>query len=241
MENTPDPMPDLPPAPRHGVLHRVRNYFLTGLVVTAPLAITTYLVWSFIGTIDGWITPLIPHRFNPETYLGFPFPGLGLILVIVVLTILGALTANIFGRFLLRTGEKMLARMPIVRSIYSTLKQIFETVVSSNSTSFQDVVLVEYPRPGLWAIGFVSAVNRSEIQRKIDGNIINVFLPTTPNPTSGFLLFSRKEDLIYLDMTVDEGVKYVISAGLVSPQELRERAKAASQIDHVTDARSQER
>lgn len=204
-------------APKSGLFHRLRNYFLTGIVVAAPLAITIYLAWAFVRAIDRQITPLIPAQYNPETYLAFSIPGLGLIIVIAFLTLLGALAANLFGRTLIRMGERILDRMPVVRSVYGTLKQIFETVVSQHSNSFKEVVLVEYPRKGLWAIAFVSSDTKGEIDEKTHGAMVNVFLPTTPNPTSGFLLFVPREGLITLDMTVDDGIKYVISAGLVTP------------------------
>jgi len=203
--------------PKAGFFHRLRTYFLTGIVVAAPLAITFYLAWAFVTTVDDKITPLIPEKYNPETYLPFGVPGLGLIIVIVFLTLLGALAANLFGRTLIRLGERMLDRMPVIRSVYGTLKQIFETVVSQHSNSFKEVVLVEYPRKGLWAIAFVTSDTKGEIDEKTEGRMVNVFLPTTPNPTSGFLLFVPREGLISLDMTVDDGIKYVISAGLVTP------------------------
>ncbi|WP_321392368.1 DUF502 domain-containing protein [Emcibacter sp.] len=232
-ENTPEETPDeneISLVPRNGLLSKIRYYFLTGLVVAAPIGITAYLAWAFIDTIDRNVTPLIPKAYNPETYLPFGIPGFGLVIVILFLTVLGALTANLFGRAFLRFGEKLLNRMPIVRSIYHTLKQIFETVVAQNAESFKDVVLVEYPRRGIWAIAFVTSENKGEIQNRLENEIINVFLPTTPNPTSGFLLFVPKRDLIYLDMSPDEGVKYVISAGLVDPnngkdQNLQKRSR----------------
>lgn len=203
---------------RISFIHRMRNYFLTGLVVASPIGITIYIGWWFIDFVDRNIKPLIPSAYNPETYLPFPLPGLGLVGVVLFLILLGALTANLFGRALIRFGEKIVDRMPIIRSVYGTLKQIFETVVASDSKSFSDVVLVEYPRKGLWAIAFVSGENKSEIQDKMNDEVVNLFLPTTPNPTSGFLLFAPKKDLIYLDMTPDQGAKYVISAGLVNPE-----------------------
>lgn len=197
--------------------HRLRNYFLTGLVVAAPIGITGYLTWLFITSVDQWVTPLIPAAYNPETYLPFSIPGLGVVIVAAFLVLLGALTANFFGRALIRWGERILDAMPVVRSIYGTLKQIFETVTSHSAASFRDVVLVEYPRKGLWAIAFVSSETKGEIRHRLDQEMVNVFLPTTPNPTSGYLLFVPKKDVVYLDMTVEEGVKYVISAGLVTP------------------------
>jgi uncharacterized membrane protein len=209
--------------PRKGFLYKIRNYFITGLVVASPIGITIYIGWWFIDFVDSSIKPLIPDAYNPETYLPFPLPGLGLIGVVLFLILLGALTANLFGRALIRFGERIVDRMPIIRSVYGTLKQIFETVIAQDSKSFSDVVLVEYPRKGLWAIAFVSGENKSEIQTRMHDEMINVFLPTTPNPTSGFLLFVPKKDLIYLDMTPDQGAKYVISAGLVNPDKLKSK------------------
>lgn len=208
------------PPKKISLFHRLRNYFLTGLVVASPIGITIYIGWWFITFVDESVKPLIPNAYNPETYLPFSIPGLGLVGVVIFLIILGALTANLFGRALLKFGEKLVDRMPVIRSVYGTLKQIFETVVSQDSKSFSDVVLVQYPRPGLWAIAFVSGENTSEIQDRMDDEVVNLFLPTTPNPTSGFLLFAPKKDLIYLEMTPDQGAKYVISAGLVNPEDM---------------------
>lgn len=199
------------------LLQRIRTYFLTGLVVASPVGITIYIAVAFIDLIDRNIKPLIPAVYNPDTYLPFPLPGIGLVFLFFLLTLLGFLAANFMGRTLIRIGEKILNRMPIVRSVYNTLKQIFETVISDNKGSFQEVVLLQYPRPGLWAIAFISGDNQGEIQSKLPEDVVNVFLPTTPNPTSGFLLFVPKKDIIRLDMTPDEGAKYVISAGLVDP------------------------
>ncbi len=211
-------MPASKNAHKHkSLLHRLRNYFITGLVVAAPIGITVYLAWIFIDSIDKTVSAIIPDRFYPQTYLPFGLPGLGVVIAVVFLTLLGAIATNFFGRALLSFGESLLDRMPIIRSIYSTLKQIFETVVSTNSGSFKDVVLVEYPRKDIWAIAFVTSETKGEIQDRTIEDVVNVFLPTTPNPTSGFLLFVPKKDLIYLDMTVDDGMKYVISAGLVVP------------------------
>ncbi|WP_339860857.1 DUF502 domain-containing protein [Paremcibacter congregatus] len=201
-------------------LQRVRTYFITGLVVASPVGITIYIALAFIDLIDRNIKPLIPAVYNPDTYLPFPLPGIGLVFLFLLLTLLGFLAANFMGRTLIRIGEKILNRMPVVRSVYNTLKQIFETVISENKGSFQEVVLVEYPRKGLWAIAFISGDNTGEIQSKLPEDVINVFLPTTPNPTSGFLLFVPKKDIIILNMTPDEGAKYVISAGLVDPSSL---------------------
>ena len=203
---------------RKGKLFDLRTYFLTGLVVAAPVAITAYLTFTFVTFVDRQITPLIPPRYNPNTYVDFTIPGLGVLVVLIALTILGALTANLFGRTIIGLGEKILDRMPVVSSIYSALKQIFETVLAQSDTTFKQVCLVEYPRKGIWAIGFVSTSARGEIASRVDKEMLSVFLPTTPNPTSGFLLFVPRSDVIILDMSVEEGAKMVISAGLVVPE-----------------------
>ncbi|MCB1501886.1 MAG: DUF502 domain-containing protein [Bauldia sp.] len=202
-------------------MQRFRNYFLTGLVIAAPLFLTVYLTWAFVVWIDSWVTPVIPPQYNPNTYLPFEIPGFGLIVAIAFLTLLGFLTANFVGRKLVSFGEAILGRMPVVRNIHSGLKQIFETVLSSRSKSFQTVGLVEYPRAGIWALVFIATRTRGEVSQRLDAPddpMISVFLPTTPNPTSGFLLFVRESDVLHLDMTVEEGAKLVISAGLVSPE-----------------------
>jgi uncharacterized membrane protein len=199
------------------LIGRLRAYFLTGVIVTAPITITIFLVWQFLTFLDTHVAGLLPERYNPETYLPFSLPGLGLLLMLAFLTLVGMLTAGLAGRTLVRLGERLLSRMPIVRSVYGTLKQIFETVLAQKSRSFREVVLVEYPRRGVGAIGFVTGPTRGEIQARSQEEMVNVFLPTTPNPTSGFLLFVPRRDLIHLDMTIEEGMKMVISGGIVGP------------------------
>jgi uncharacterized membrane protein len=199
-------------------LARLRAYFLTGVIVTAPIGITAFLVWQFITFLDTHVASLIPERYNPESYLPFSVPGLGLLITIAFLTLVGFLAAGLAGRTLVRIGERLLSRMPVVRSVYGTLKQIFETVLAQSSRSFREVVLIEYPRRGIGAIGFVTGPTRGEIQGRSEDELVNVFLPTTPNPTSGFLLFVPKRDLVHLDMTIEEGIKMVISGGIVAPE-----------------------
>ena len=205
--------------PRFGV--RLRNYFLTGFVICAPLAITAYLTWTLVGWVDSWVKPYIPARYNPDEYLPFTIPGFGLAVAMVLITTIGFLTANLIGRSIVSYGEGVLARMPLVRNIYSALKQIFETVFRDSSDSFTQVVLVEYPRKGLWALAFVATDTLGEVQARLDESAgeqtVSVFLPTTPNPTSGFLLFVPKSATITLEMSVEEAAKLVISAGLVAP------------------------
>ena len=198
-------------------MRRLRNYFITGIVVTAPIAITLFLVWHFIGFVDGFIEDLIPSRFLPQTYIPIEVPGLGVLIAILSLTLVGALAANFLGRWVMRFGDRVVSRMPVVRSVYGTLKKIFETVLAQSSKSFREVVLIEYPRKEIWAVGFITGTTEGEPQHKTARRMVNVFLPTTPNPTSGFLLFVPEEDLVKLTMSVEEGIKLVISGGIMTP------------------------
>ncbi len=215
-----------PAARKQGLLARLRNYFLAGIVIAAPIGLTIYLTLLVIQVIDAQVVPLIPPRYNPETYLRFSIPGLGLIVMVAVLTFIGFIAANFFGRILIRIGERIVNRMPVVRSLYNGLKQIAETVLKQSSNAFRQVVMVEYPRRGIWALAFLTSESEGEVQRRTDGNLVSVFLPTTPNPTSGFLLLVPKQDVIYLDMTVEEAAKMIISAGVVVPPD-RTAPKAA--------------
>ena len=202
---------------------RLRNYFLTGFIVTAPLAITAYLAWSFIGWVDSWVKPYIPARYSPDTYLPFAVPGFGLIVAIFLITMIGFLTANFVGRTIVGLGEDILDRMPLVRSIYRGLKQIFETVLSNKADMFQKVAIIEYPRRGTWSIVFISSEKSNEVTERLEpevSNTVAVFMPSTPNPTTGYLLYVPRDDVIELSMTVEEAAKLVISAGLVAPERL---------------------
>ncbi len=218
--------------PKHRGMMRLRNYFLTGFVVTAPLAITAYIAWSFIGWVDSWVKPYIPGRYNPDSYLPFTVPGFGLIVAVVLITLVGFLTANFIGRTLVSYSEYLLDRMPLVRSIYRALKQIFETVLSNKSEVFKKVGLIEYPRRGAWAIVFISSERQSEVNSRISGHTedsIAVFLPSTPNPTTGFLMYVPRAELIELSMSVEEAAKLVISAGLVTPEYQKKTEQLAEQ------------
>ncbi|MHA1563877.1 MAG: DUF502 domain-containing protein [Alphaproteobacteria bacterium] len=203
------------------ILARLRRHFLAGLLVAAPIGITLLLTWQFLGFVDRRVTPFIPEVYNPNTYLPFGVPGVGLIFAIIVLTGIGALTTMFIGRSLLGISERLLHRMPVIRGIYGALKQIFQTILAHKSEAFRQVVLLEYPRRGIWALGFVTGVTEGEVQNATSDDVVNVFLPTTPNPTSGFLLFLPKRDLIYLAMTVEEGAKMIISGGIVTPPDTR--------------------
>ena len=206
------------PAKRPGIFTRLRNYFLTGIIVTAPIALTIYLTWQFIDWVDRQAIPLLPAKYNPENYLPFSLPGLGLVIMVVFLTFVGFLTANIFGRTLLKTGERLVNRMPVVRTIYGALKQVLETVLSQSSNSFRQAVLVEYPRRGIWTVAFVTGETEGEVAQRLDDDMINIYVPTTPNPTSGFLLMVPRRDLIFLDMPVEDAAKYIISIGVIAPE-----------------------
>ena len=203
------------------MIHRLRNYFLTGFVILAPLAITVYLTWTMVEWVDSWVKPYLPNVYNPDNYLPFALPGFGLLVALFGITIVGFLTANLIGRSIVSYGESLLHRMPVVRNLYSGLKQIFQTVFNEKSESFKEVALIEYPRRGLWALVFIATETSGEPQAKMErdaGQTISVFLPTTPNPTSGFLLFVPERDVIRLEMSVEEAAKLVISAGLVTPE-----------------------
>lgn len=207
-------------------MSRIRTYFLTGFIITAPLVITVYLIWTLVEWVDSWVIPYIPQVYNPDNYLPFHVPGFGLLAALFIITIVGFLTANFIGKSIVAWGEGILGRMPLVRNLYNGLKQIFETVLSDQTASFQEVGLIEYPRKGLWAVVFIATDTRGEVDVVLKGRSIetvSVFLPTTPNPTSGFLLFVPKQDIIRLKMSVEEGAKLVISAGLVAPDENRRR------------------
>lgn len=203
--------------PVKGVMGRLRAYFLAGILITAPISLTFYLAWLFITFVDSKVTPLIPHDYNPATYLPFAIPGLGLVVLIAFLTLVGALTAGFVGRRLTKIYEHILARMPIIRGIYSATKQIFETVLAQQSNAFREAVLIEYPRKGIWSVAFITGTTKGEIQRVTPEDVVNVFIPTTPNPTSGFLLMVPRKELIHLKMPVEDAIKMVISGGIVTP------------------------
>ena len=217
-----------------GLFAKLRAYFLAGILVTAPIAITAAVAIWFIELVDSQIVPLIPSHLNPDTYLreviGFSYglPGLGVIVLLFVITLIGALTAGLVGRYFVNMGEAVLQRMPVIRSVYSATKQVFETVLKQQSDAFRQAVLVEYPRRDAWTIAFVTGSSKGEIKRLLDGDYVNVYVPTTPNPTSGFLLFVPRQDMIVLDMPVDEAFKALISLGLVLPED-RTGAKIAAE------------
>ena len=202
---------------RRSLAARLRNYFFAGVLVTAPIGITLYVSWALIAWVDTTVAGILPQSYNPNTYLPVNVPGVGLIMLIAALTLIGFLTANFLGRVLLRWGEKVVARMPVVSSIYAAVKQIFESVLGSSATSFREVVLVEFPRREMWTLGLVIGEAYGELSEKTGQKLYNVYLPTTPNPTSGYLVFLARDQMVKLEMSVDDCMKMIVSGGIVTP------------------------
>ncbi|MEP3639546.1 MAG: DUF502 domain-containing protein [Lentilitoribacter sp.] len=241
------PFDQEPPRRRPGLLATFRASFLTGLVVIAPVGLTVWLIWSVVGWVDGFVLPLVPLQYQPDkliqTYLGLDpavqinVRGIGLIIFLFFTIFVGWLAKGYIGRSFIRWAEGIVERTPVVRSIYNGIKQISETVFAQTESSFEKACLIEYPRKGIWAIGFISTQARGEIAERAGqyGDLLSIFVPTTPNPTSGFLLFLPAEDVIELDMSVEDTAKLVISAGLVYPNgkdakdALEEMAKEAAE------------
>jgi uncharacterized membrane protein len=217
--------------PARSMGHRLRAYFLTGVVIAGPLAITTYITWWFINLIDGWVKPFVPARYLPDTYLNYPIPGLGLIIALLGLTLLGFLTANLVGRSLLDFGEMILGRMPVVRGLYRSVKQIFETVFSQSGTSFRTVGLVQFPSKGMWSIVFMSTPPMGEMAERLPGQDehVAVFMPCTPNPTTGFFFYLPRKEVIELSISVEDGAKLIMSAGLIQPDGQKRLAGLAAE------------
>lgn len=212
------PAPDLTPKRRRSrTMMRLQGYFLAGLVIAAPLVLTITISWWFVQWIDNLVDPFIPPFSRPDSYLRFSIPGFGLVVAIIFITLLGFLARNYVGNRLVTYGERALGRMPIVRGLYRGLKQIFETVISTRAKAFQTVGLIEYPRKGTWAVVFLAGDTKGEIDHHLNETVA-VFLPTTPNPTSGFLLFVKRSEVTILDMSLEDAAKLVISGGLVTPE-----------------------
>jgi len=227
----PSPSPERPRRRRRTPFWvRVRANFLTGLVVVAPVALTIYLTWAFVTFVDDQIVPLVPAIYNPATYIDTEIPGFGVVVFLLFTTVVGYFAKKVFGRQLIRLGEDMVDRLPLVRSVYTAMKQIFETVLTQSKSSFKQACLIEYPRKGIWAVAFIATDTRGEVVQRTGRDMVSVFLPTTPNPTSGFLLFLPREDVVPLDMTLEEAAKLIISAGLVTPPTAEERAAEARRM-----------
>jgi uncharacterized membrane protein len=196
---------------------RLRAYILAGILVTAPLAITAYIAWLVVSFVDTTVTRLLPPLYNPNNYLPFTVPGVGVIVVIWALATVGWLTAGLLGRMIVGTSEAVVSRMPIIRSVYGAVKQIFETLLAARSTAFRQVVLVEFPRKGIWRYAFVTGKTPGKTQTLAPDGLVNVFIPNTPNITAGFLVLLPPSDIVEVDITVEEALKLMVSGGIAIP------------------------
>ncbi len=199
---------------------KIRAYFFTGVLVTAPVAITFYMAYKIVMWIDRSVSQIIPPEWFSRYNIPVTVPGLGVVILIASMILIGMFAAGFVGRFFLHLGDWIVRKLPVISSVYSLLKQVFETFFSTKNQSFNKCVLLEYPRKGLWVIGFVSGETKGEVKKKVQDELLSVFVPTTPNPTSGFLIFVPQKDTLPLNMTVEEGLKYIISCGIVEPEKL---------------------
>ncbi len=198
---------------------KLKAYFFTGILVTAPVAMTFYLAYKLIVWVDVLVNKMLPPKFLPDTYLPFTIPGLGFIVLIGLLIVIGMFATGFLGKFFLKLGEWIVYKLPFISSVYSLFKQVFSTFLSNKNNAFNKVVMLEYPRKGIWILGLVSTETGGEIQEKLPEPMLNVFIPTTPNPTSGFLIFVPKKDVIEVDISVEDAIKFVISGGIVNPED----------------------
>lgn len=204
-------------APKQSVFAWLRGRFFAGMVIAAPIAITFWVIQFLITFIDNRVKPLLPPILKPETYTNYAIPGFGVLVTIIALTVLGAVATNLMGRAVINASDRLLSRIPIVRNVYSAFKQLFDVIGSNQTANFDEVVMVEYPRRGSWCIGFVASGAKGEIAHRLSEETVGVFVPTTPNPTSGFLIYVQRSEVIEMDMSVEEGAKMILSAGLVVP------------------------
>ena len=196
---------------------KLRRYFFTGLLVLVPVWLTIVVVRWIVGFMDGLLVRMLPLKWQPEQLFGFPVPGIGVVLTLLLILSAGVLATNYFGNKLVKASEDLVYRIPLVKGIYTLFKQLADTVLSGDRQGFRKVVLIQYPRKGLWSIGFVTGVSEGELQRVTDRRVINVFIPTTPNPTSGYYILVPEEDATVLSMSVEEAFKLIVSGGMVSP------------------------
>jgi uncharacterized membrane protein len=241
--NSPEMVPQQQPqhgaeSPTHGLGSRIRTYFLTGLVVGGPVLITIYLTWSFVTWVDDLVRPLVPMTYRPDTYLPVKIPGTGLIIGFIALTLLGFLTANFVGRTLIGFGETILERMPIVRPIYRGLKQVFETLFSKSGSTFRTVGLVEFPAPGMWSLVFLSTPPGADITARLPSQEehVSVFMPCTPNPTTGFFFYVPRREVIDLAIPVEEAAKLIMTAGMIQPGGAGEPARKLAALAETARA-----
>jgi uncharacterized membrane protein len=195
----------------------MRKYFITGLLILVPLAITAWVLNLVISTMDQSLL-FVPERWQPRTLFGFDIPGLGTMLTILIVFVTGLLTSNLVGNYVVRMWEKVLQRIPIVNSLYSSVKQVSDTLFSSSGNAFRKAVLIPYPHQNSWTIAFLTGVPGGDVKNHLVGDYVSVYVPTTPNPTSGFFLMLAKSDVVELDMSVDAALKYIVSMGVVAPE-----------------------
>lgn len=197
----------------------MKKYFITGLLVLVPLLITVWVISTLIQTMDQSLL-LLPKAWRPKEFLGYNLPGLGALLTLVIIFVTGLVATNIFGQQLITLWEKLLSRVPVVKSIYSSVKQVSDTLFSDSGNAFRKALLVQYPRQGSWTIAFLTGVPGGDVSNHLHGEYVSIYVPTTPNPTSGFFLMVPKADVIELDMSVDQALKYIISMGVVAPADV---------------------
>ncbi len=200
-----------------GLFAWLRGRFFAGMVIAAPIAATIIILQFLITFIDNRVKPLLPPLLQPETYTNYAIPGFGVLVLVIALTILGAITANLFGRSLLQLTDRVLSRIPIVKNVYAALTQLTEVLANNQQASFDRCVMIEYPKKDSWCIGFVSSTAKGEIGARLGTEKIGVFVPTTPNPTSGFLIYVDPAETIPMEMSVEDGAKMILTAGLVVP------------------------
>jgi uncharacterized membrane protein len=219
---------------------KLKQIFITGLAVTIPIGLTLYILFFLIDIMDG-LLKIIPVRYHPDTLLGIHIPGLGIIVTLALITIAGLVTTSYVGYKIVQSGEDLVDRIPFVRNIYQAIKKISDSMFMDKRSSFKKVVLVEFPRKGVYTIGFVTGVPSGEIRKKAGQNCISVFLPTTPNPTSGYLIIVPEDELVPMDMSVEEALTYIISVGIVSPSDwLKRREKLHHDGNHIDKLKSTE-
>lgn len=197
----------------------IRRWFIAGLLVWLPLGATILIVNFLVRLLNASLV-LLPGAYRPETYFGFPIPGLGVILSLAIVLITGFFAANLVGRKVVAMGERLLDRIPLIRSVYSSVKSLAETVFTDGGTSFRQVLLVEYPRRGVWTLAFRTGATVGEFQRKTERDVVTVYVPTTPNPTSGFVVLVPADEIIPLEMSVEDGLRIIISMGVASPEDV---------------------
>lgn len=219
---------------------KLKQIFLTGLAVTIPIGLTLYILFFLIDIMDG-LLKIIPVRYHPDTLLGIHIPGLGIIVTLALITIAGLVTTSYVGYKIVQSGEDLVDRIPFVRNIYQAIKKISDSMFMDKRNSFKKVVLVEFPRKGIYTIGFVTGVPSGEIRKKAGQNCISVFLPTTPNPTSGYLIIVPEDELVHMDMSVEEALTFIISVGIVTPSDRpKRREKLHHDGNHIDELKSSE-